>query len=104
MSSWRDFDNDKAWSWLRINESTSEHWLRFEPRSEHGEGLYELVVSSEWPTKIVSNQSDGCFATGDLFQRDEKNPQKWLYARRSDDSIVLVSKFLLRETCEGHMD
>ncbi|PWN87368.1 acetyl-CoA synthetase-like protein [Acaromyces ingoldii] len=91
MSSWRDFDNDKEWSWLRVTDQTSEQWLKFQARSEHGEGLHELIVSSYWPTKIISNQSDGSFASGDLFQRHPVDSGKWRYARRSDDSIVLVN-------------
>ncbi|KAK0522192.1 hypothetical protein OC842_006536 [Tilletia horrida] len=51
MSSWRDFANDKEWSWLRIYDEKSGQWLELQERSEEG-GLFELVVKSSWPTKV----------------------------------------------------
>lgn len=51
MSSWRDFANDKEWSWLRIYDAKSGQWLELQERFEEG-GLFELVVKSSWPTKV----------------------------------------------------
>jgi len=90
MSSWRDFKSDKEWSWLRISDAASKSWLDFQHRPEEGE-LFELVVKSEWPTKIMSNQPDGSYATSDLYERHPKHNNLWRYARRADDSLVLVN-------------
>ncbi|PWN45585.1 acetyl-CoA synthetase-like protein [Ceraceosorus guamensis] len=90
MSSWRDFEQDKEWSWLRLVDGASREWLRWEQRPEEG-GLYELVVTRDWPTKMVSNAPDGSFVTGDLYERHSSDETKWRYARRADDSLVLIN-------------
>lgn len=52
MTSFRDFDTDKAWNWVRtkgLYVHTGVHeYLRFEPR---GNDTYELYVLDGWPTK-----------------------------------------------------
>ncbi|KAE8269789.1 hypothetical protein A4X09_0g2553 [Tilletia walkeri] len=88
MSSWRDFESDKEWSWLRIDDETSVQWLEFQERPEEG-GLYELVVRSGWPTKIVTNGPDGSYSTSDLYERHSTHQNLWRYCRRADDSLVL---------------
>lgn len=105
MSSHRDYDNDKQWSWLR-NHNVSEALLRFEP-VEDSEGMYELIVGKDWSTlvrdfptinalvltryvQVVSNRDDGSFATGDLYEKHTTICNAWRYAGRVDDMIVLV--------------
>ncbi|KAK0543602.1 hypothetical protein OC846_006358 [Tilletia horrida] len=90
MSSWRDFSQDKEWSWLRINDEHSKAWLRFEPQSSESE-QFELVVTGAWPTKITSNRQDGAFATGDLYERHPSHSHLWRYAGRADDVLVLAN-------------
>ncbi|KAK0558525.1 hypothetical protein OC844_005084 [Tilletia horrida] len=90
MSSWRDFANDKEWSWLRIYDEKSGQWLELQERSEEG-GLFELVVKSSWPTKIIQNRPNGSYATSDLYEKNAQRPHLWRYSRRADDSLVLVN-------------
>ena len=53
MTSFRDFDTDKAWNWVRAKgpyTHTGIHkYLRFEPR---GSDTYELYVLDGWHTKV----------------------------------------------------
>jgi thioester reductase-like protein len=90
MSSWReDYDDDKDWQWLRIHDQRTHKWLQFQRREE--DGLHELVVSREWPTKLLSNTEDGAFSTNDLFEKHPAREGWWRYVRRADDSIVMVN-------------
>ncbi|GAC93570.1 NRPS-like enzyme [Pseudozyma hubeiensis SY62] len=90
MSSWRDFESDKEWNHLRIPDQLGQSMLRFEPHDPTSEGgLFELIVTKEWPTKLVANRDDGGYATSDLYSKQGTNT--WRYDSRSDDTIVLVS-------------
>lgn len=93
MSSWRDFENDKQWNHLRIPDELGQSMLRFEPHdATAGEGgLYELVVTKDWPTKLVANRDDGSYATSDLYSKHHSLPHTWKYDSRADDTLVLVS-------------
>ena len=91
MSSYRDFDMDKDWSWLRIPDELGQRWLCFEPSPDQSSDAYELVVSTDWPTKQLSNRPDGSFATGDLYERHPFHANQWRYKRRNDDAIVMVN-------------
>lgn len=59
------------------------HW------SKLGGGLYELVLSKGWPSKVYTNRPDGSYATSDIFQRHPTDLGKWKYVGRLDDTIVL---------------
>ncbi len=90
MSSWRDFTVDPNWNLLRIPDELGQRMIRFEPHDPTSEnGLYELVVTRDWPTKLVSNRDDGSYATSDLYSQHGAN--RWRYDSRADDTIVLVS-------------
>lgn len=53
MSSFRAFELDSDWSWLRVLDELGQRLLRFERSSEGaGGGLCELVVDAGWPTKV----------------------------------------------------
>lgn len=55
MSSHRDYDSDKKWSWLR-NHGLGLKLLHFESVSDsEDQNLYELVVDRKWSTR-VSNE------------------------------------------------
>lgn len=77
---------DKRWNWLRPSAAIKPY-LRFEERSH---GIYEAVVLDGWPSKVLSNRSDGAYATKDLFM---KHPEieAYKYVARLDDTIVLVN-------------
>jgi len=90
MSSFRDFEIDKEWSWLRLPDELGQSWLRFEAAADEKD-IFELIVSSKWPSKQLSNRPDGSFATGDLYERHPRYTNRWRYKRRSDDSIVMVN-------------
>lgn len=92
MSSYRDFCNDKEWSWLRLPDQLGQSLLYFEAQDGSGEDdVFELVVSPQWPNKQLSNRSDGSFATGDLYQRHPTHQDRWRYKRRADDNIVMIN-------------
>ena len=88
MSSWRDFASDAEWNFLHIPDALGQSMLRFEP---HDGRLFELVVTQDWPTKLVANREDGSYATSDLYSRHDTLPNTWRYESRADDTIVLVS-------------
>jgi hypothetical protein len=52
MTSFRDFETDKGWNWVRAKgphtNSNVINYLRFEPR---GGDTYELFVLDGWPMK-----------------------------------------------------
>lgn len=92
MSSWRDFGNDNEWNQLRLPDKLGQEWIRFQPHDPNSSSrLYELVVTKDWPTKLVANRGDGSYATSDLYAKHESLPNTWRYDSRSDDTIVLVS-------------
>ena len=51
MSSWRDFENDKEWSYLR--DVGQEKMLQFESQADD---LAELVVDKDWPSLVSATQ------------------------------------------------
>jgi hypothetical protein len=52
MSSYRDYDTDKEWSWLR-NDSLGLTLLHFEAvGNSEEENMYELVVDQKWSTRV----------------------------------------------------
>ena len=95
MTSFRDYKTDKDWSWLRLDSTVeARKWLHFEPASDTSSGsqkLYELIVKSDWPCKIVSNRPDGSYATSDLYMEHPNRPGLWKLTARADDTIVLTN-------------
>ncbi|KAH8704891.1 hypothetical protein BGW36DRAFT_284750 [Talaromyces proteolyticus] len=77
---------DKFWDYLRPFEAVKP-FLQFEERAP---GIFELVVLDGWPSKVMSNRSDGSYATKDLFI---KHPtlEAYKYYARLDDTIVLMN-------------
>ncbi|KAN0090779.1 hypothetical protein V8E55_004345 [Tylopilus felleus] len=92
MTSFRDFDTDKAWSWVRAKGPyihTGVHeYMRFKPR---GSDNYELYVLDGWNSKVMSNQPDGSYATKDLFIKHPTIPDAYKYIGRIDDTLVMVN-------------
>ncbi|PSS31017.1 hypothetical protein PHLCEN_2v2430 [Hermanssonia centrifuga] len=89
MSSHREYETDREWSWLRDDSAPSPTPLRFEPAGEDDE--FELVVPREWTTRVVANREDGSFATGDLYVPHRSIPHAWQYRGRTDDIVVLTN-------------
>lgn len=56
-----------------------------------GDGLYHLTVLPGLKAKAYSSSSDGSYATKDLFYRHPNDPDKWKFATRQDDIIVLIN-------------
>lgn len=86
MSSYRDYENDKDWDYLR--SEPGGHHFKFIPQND-GTSNCELEVSGFWPALAVKPNHHGNFRTGDLFQPHPSTPHAWLYLGRSDDTIVL---------------
>lgn len=86
MSSYRDFDTDNDWDYLRYDLQSDR--LVFEP-CQDGSGLSELVVKPTWPHLAKTNRKDGSFATSDLFEPHPTTPNAWRYHSRRDGQITL---------------
>ncbi len=86
LSSYRDFDTDKEWQYLRLSRTV--RGLRFEQYADNPR-LSELVVTKEWPHVAKTNKEDGSFATSDLFEPHPTIPGAWKYHSRSDSQITL---------------
>ncbi|KAI1615480.1 hypothetical protein EDD36DRAFT_374374, partial [Exophiala viscosa] len=86
MSSYRDFDNDKEWQYLRSDPSKG--YLKFEPQKD---GLSELVIQPHWPHMAKRNREDGSFATADLFAPHPTIPNAWRYHSRADSQLTLIT-------------
>lgn len=92
MTSFRDFETDKGWNWVRAKgphtNSNVINYLRFEPR---GGDTYELFVLDGWPMKVMTNQPDGSYATKDLFIKHPTIPDTYKFIGRIDDTLVMVN-------------
>lgn len=64
-------------------------FLQFDPVGD--DGLYHLTVLPGLKAKAYSSNSDGSYATKDLFYRHPEDPNKWKFATRQDDIIVLIN-------------
>ncbi|KAM3074625.1 hypothetical protein ACMFMG_008053 [Clarireedia jacksonii] len=88
LSSHRNYEIDKDWEYLRLNDSNIP--IVFEPSSDF-EGKCELVVKSGWPHLGKKNREDGSFATSDLFEPHPRILNAWKCSGRSDSQITLVT-------------
>ena len=86
LSSYRNFQDDSDWDYLR--SETGAECLVFEPQDN---GLFELVVKPGWPHMAKTNRDDGSYATADLFEKHPTKPSTWRYHSRADAQIILVS-------------
>ena len=86
LSSHRDYSNDRAWQYLRPSSEVKQ--LKFEPRDE---GLYELVIGSDWPHMAKRNREDGSYATSDLFEKHDSIQSAWRYHSRADSQLTLIT-------------
>ncbi|PRP79220.1 NRPS-like enzyme [Planoprotostelium fungivorum] len=86
LNSYRNFEEDEEWLWVRSDVGCEN--LVFEDIKTQ-EGVAELVVGNKWTVLGKTNRPDGSFATGDLFKRHATKPNTWLYIGRNDDMIVM---------------
>ncbi|KAI0343014.1 acetyl-CoA synthetase-like protein [Trametopsis cervina] len=89
MSSHRNYQTDLEWGWLR-NHGLGIQMLHFEAIDDSSD-TFELRVSAEWTTRVVSNRPDGSFATGDLYIKHPTKANTWKYSGRADDVIVMTN-------------
>ena len=85
MSSHRDYEKDRDWSYLRSHGSPL---LRFEPQDS---GLAELVIQPQWPHMAKRNREDGSYATADSFEPHKTTPNAWKYHSRADSQLTLIT-------------
>ncbi|KAI1322759.1 male sterility protein-domain-containing protein [Xylariaceae sp. FL0255] len=78
------------WCWVTPLQH-AEPFMRFEPVDDSDRNLHHLVILPGLPTKMLSNRSDGSYATNDLFERHPTYQGKWKFAGRADDIIVLIN-------------
>ena len=90
MTSDRDFDSDRDWSWVRSRTSTKDIESHIQ-WTEQGAGTYELAILPSWPAKVTSNNPDGSYSTKDLFIKHPSKPFTYKAVGRLDDTIVLVN-------------
>lgn len=86
MSSYRDFDTDKDWDYLRYDLHSER--LAFEACDDDS-GLSELIVKPTWPHLAKTNRDDGSFATSDLFEPNSTIHNAWRHHSRRDGQITL---------------
>ena len=86
LTSERDYANDKAWNWLRMEGRICDYLVM----EDRGSGTYESVVLDGWPAKNQSNRPDGSYATKDLFIRHPQHSNWYKYIGRLDDTLVQV--------------
>ncbi|OAL38085.1 hypothetical protein AYO20_02537 [Fonsecaea nubica] len=94
LSSHRDYAKDREWQYLRATPtpgSSSSPLLKFEPRDQEEEGLFELVIQAGWPHMAKRNREDGSFATADLFTAHPTIPDAWRYHSRADSQLTLIT-------------
>ena len=85
MSSHRRYWADKAWQYLRLNQSPH---LAFELQ---GDGTAELIIKPSWPHMAKRNRDDASFATADLFESHRTIPDAWRYHARADSQLTLAT-------------
>jgi hypothetical protein len=92
-TSYRDFENDKDWNYIRFSgphvKSGVADYLKFIPQSDGGS--FEVVVTDGWKGKVRSNTDDGSYATSDLLVAHPTIQGAYKFVGRLDDTLVMVS-------------
>lgn len=85
---------DKDWDYLMPSSDNHAKSLEFRPvdmtlqTAESDEQLYEAVVLPNWPPVLEDvKAADGCYYTGDLFQKHPTKDNRWRVVGRKDDQI-----------------
>lgn len=92
-TSFRDFDSDKDWNYIRFSgpqvKSGVADYLRFD--SQGDDKTSEIVVLDGWKGKVRSNQPDGSYATSDIFVKHPTIEGAYKFVGRLDDTLVMVT-------------
>ncbi|RJE18399.1 Male sterility protein [Aspergillus sclerotialis] len=80
-------DPDDGWNWL-VPLPHVEEYLKFE---QVDNDLYHLIVLPGLRAKRLTNREDGSYGTNDLFRKHPSSPNKWKFAARYDDIIVMLN-------------
>ncbi|KZT08463.1 uncharacterized protein LAESUDRAFT_735996 [Laetiporus sulphureus 93-53] len=86
IRSTRDFKNDKAWNWLRLQGPIADYLVM----EDRGSNTFESVVEDGLPAKIQSHRPDGSYATNDFFLRHPVHSNWYKYIWQLDDMLVQV--------------
>lgn len=84
LTSRREYADDKAWNWLRV-EGLIAQYLELIPQ---GSNSFEVVVKDGWPGKVMSNRDDGAYCTKDLVVQHPDHPTWVKYVGRLDDTLT----------------
>ncbi|EPQ30075.1 uncharacterized protein PFL1_02192 [Pseudozyma flocculosa PF-1] len=87
MTSFRDFDSDPDWDFVRLNPAFRPY-AAFEGVGADGGAPYELIVKPGWHAMTKTNRPDGSYATSDLFEPHPSIPDAYRFVGRSDDTLV----------------
>ncbi|KAG0150685.1 hypothetical protein CROQUDRAFT_668328 [Cronartium quercuum f. sp. fusiforme G11] len=84
LNSYRDFERDHEWNWLRESLTPiGEHTRTFKRLTDR---THELVITRGWPQMALGGDF---YETGDLFESHPIKTRTWKYLGRADDVIVL---------------
>lgn len=78
---------EDGWNWLVPLPHAAEY-LKFE---QVDNDLYHLIVLPGLRAKRLTNRDDGSYGTNDLFRKHPTSPNKWKFAARYDDIIVMLN-------------
>lgn len=95
MTSFRDFETDKAWNYVRSKTPSAKTVARYLHFNEQHDGSLELVVKPGWPGKVMENLPDGSYTTKDLFVRHPTIPD----AYKVSQSVYALAPCVCRLTC-----
>ncbi|KAF8587429.1 L-aminoadipate-semialdehyde dehydrogenase [Ramaria rubella] len=83
----RDYEHDKEWNYTR----PPKHLQKFFRFEDQGDGKYELVVLTGYPTMVTSNQPDGSYRTKDLYTMHPTLDFAFKFCGRLDDTLVMIN-------------
>ncbi|RPB05577.1 hypothetical protein L873DRAFT_1882435 [Choiromyces venosus 120613-1] len=90
MSSYRSFQVDQEWDYLRSKHGSAYEFISLGTRGFDGEQKFELEVLSTWPQmNCQPNTPRGRYATGDLFVRHPLVTEAYKHVGRRDTLIAL---------------
>ncbi|PWW78051.1 hypothetical protein C7212DRAFT_357152 [Tuber magnatum] len=90
MSSYRPFTTDMEWNYLRSRRGVGYEFISPRTSGFEAEGRFELEVLSNWPQmNCQPNSPRGGYATGDLFVRHPRSPDRYKHVRCMDALITL---------------
>ncbi|CAZ82948.1 unnamed protein product [Tuber melanosporum] len=90
MSSYRSFQTDMGWEYLRVRRDAGYEFISPRTSSFDSDGRFELEVLSDWPQmNCRPNTPRGGYATGDLFVPHPRILDAYKHVGRIDSLITL---------------